>query len=83
VAADATEPTRGAFLLAFDPARSGGADAARIAATVDEDWRRAGGHLPARFDALPDDASGLPGTIDLPEASVAWLRAHRTGTPSP
>lgn len=72
---------RGAVLIAFDPARAGGVDAASAASALDRDWRGAGGHLPARFDALPTDAADLPSSIEIPEDAVAWLRDHTTGAP--
>src|SRR5699024_9385562 len=44
---------RGALVLALDPAELGGGDAADVCARLGLDWETAGGHLPARFDALP------------------------------
>lgn len=66
--------TRGAVVIAFDPARAGGADAAEAAAALDRDWRAAGGHLPARFDTLPADPAELPASVALDENAVTWLR---------
>ncbi|WP_337004822.1 Ldh family oxidoreductase [Microbacterium sp. LB12] len=65
--------TRGAVVIAFDPARAGGADAAASASVLDRDWRAAGGHLPARFDVLSDDPAHLPTSIELADDALAWL----------
>lgn len=75
-----TEPasptSRGAVIIAFDPARAGGTDAAADASALDRDWRAAGGHLPSRFDALPSEATALPASIDLDDDTVTWLRGR-------
>lgn len=67
--------SRGAVVIAFDPARAGGSDAAAAAAALDRDWRAAGGHLPARFDALPADPAELAASVELDENVLAWLRS--------
>lgn len=71
--------TRGAVVIAFDPARAGGADAAEAAAALDRDWRAAGGHLPARFDMLPADPAELPASVALDENAATWLRNASEG----
>ncbi|MEU4015712.1 Ldh family oxidoreductase [Microbacterium sp. NPDC028030] len=71
--------SRGALLIAFDPARAGGADTAAAASALDRDWRGAGGHLPARFDVLATDTADLPGSVDLGGDDVAWLRDTASG----
>lgn len=68
--------TRGAVVIAFDPARAGADDAAAAVSALDRDWRAAGGHLPARFDVLTAEASDLPANLDIPEDAVSWLRAR-------
>ncbi|MFK3679069.1 Ldh family oxidoreductase [Microbacterium sp. NPDC090218] len=73
--------TRGAVLIAFDPARAGGADAASAASALDRDWRAAGGHLPARFDALPTDAADLPASVEVSDDAVSWLRDRTPEAP--
>lgn len=71
--------TRGAVVIAFDPARAGAVDAASAAAELDRDWRAAGGHLPARFDVLTADPADLPSTIDIPVDALDWLRERGEG----
>lgn len=75
--------TRGALVLAFDPAQAGGIGADRIAVSVGRDWTAAGGHLPARFDTLPVTADRLTGTLAVDDDSVAWLCARRDGSGRP
>ena len=75
--------TRGAVIIAFDPARAGGADATEAASALDRDWRAAGGHLPARFDVLPADPADLPASIDLEDDALAWLHRDPEGEPTP
>lgn len=75
--------TRGAVVIAFDPARAGADDAAAAAADLDRDWRAAGGHLPARFDVLTADSADLPTTIDIPGDAVDWLRERGERTARP
>lgn len=65
--------TRGAVVIAFDPVATGAVDAPEATTRLGEDWRRAGGHLPARFDALPDSHDALPATIGLTAAAAGWL----------
>lgn len=67
---------RGAMILAFDPARAGGASAADDATRLAADWVNAGGHLPARFDALGDELT-LDSTarIQVERAALNGLRA--------
>jgi LDH2 family malate/lactate/ureidoglycolate dehydrogenase len=72
--------SRGAVLVAFDPARAGGADAAAATATLDHDWRAAGGHLPTRFDVLGDTPDDLPDALDIEDSAVAWLSERTTGS---
>ncbi|GAA1949884.1 Ldh family oxidoreductase [Agromyces allii] len=72
--ADARQPaTRGAIVIAFDPKAAGAVDATGASARLGEDWRAAGGHLPARFDALPPSLDALPETITLTTAAAEWL----------
>lgn len=73
--------SRGAVIVAFDPARAGGTDASAAAAALDRDWRAAGGHLPARFDVLGDGPDDLPGTLDIDEDAAAWLSDRVAGSP--
>ncbi|PRA79207.1 lactate dehydrogenase [Microbacterium sp. MYb66] len=77
---DSETPTgRGAVIIAFDPARAGGTDAAAAASALDRDWRAAGGHLPARFDVLATDPAQLPASMDVDDDSVHWLRSRAEG----
>lgn len=71
--------SRGAVIVAFDPARTGGTDAAAAAATLDRDWRAAGGHLPARFDVLGDGPEDLPDALDIEDSTIAWLSDRVAG----
>lgn len=71
---DAGDRTRGAVVIAFDPARTGGHDAAGAAVRLSDDWIRAGGHLPGRFDGLPSTRQSLPSSFDPDPAGLAWLR---------
>lgn len=73
------QTSRGAIIIAFDPSRAGGSDAAAAAADLDRDWRGAGGHLPARFDVLATDTADLPSHLDLGIDADAWLRARNEG----
>ncbi len=73
--------SRGAVLIAFDPARAGGADIAQGTAALDREWRGAGGHLPARFDALASNPADLPDAIRVSEETASWLRARTTEAP--
>lgn len=73
--------TRGAVIVAFEPARAGGTDTAAAAAALDRDWRAAGGHLPARFDVLGDGPDGLPDTLDIDDDAAAWLSDRVAGSP--
>lgn len=75
--------TRGAVVIAFDPARAGADDAAAAVSALDRDWRAAGGHLPARFDVLTAQASDLPAILDIPEDAVSWLRSRGEGVARP
>ncbi|GGM51033.1 Ldh family oxidoreductase [Microbacterium saperdae] len=68
--------SRGAVIIAFDPARAGGTDTAASAAALDRDWRAAGGHLPARFDVLGDGPEELPGALDIDDTAATWLSAR-------
>lgn len=61
---------RGAMVLAFDPARAGGGAAADDAARLAADWVHAGGHLPARFDALGNELT-LDSTARVQVESLA------------
>lgn len=64
---------RGATVVALDPARSGGTAAAATVAEIADQWATAGGHVPARFDALPE-ASGVPGgSVTLTPAAARTL----------
>lgn len=74
--------TRGLVLIAFDPARAGGTDAAAGATRLADDWRTAGGHVPARFDALPLGAADLPADIEADPDGLTWLRTRREGSTS-
>lgn len=67
--------TRGAIVIAFDPLATGAVDAAGAATRLSGDWCAAGGHLPARFDALPAGLTELPDTIAVSRASEEWLSA--------
>lgn len=73
--------SRGAVLIAFDPARAGGTDAAEATAALDREWRGAGGHLPARFDTLTADPAELPETIPVRDEAAAWLRGRASEAP--
>ncbi len=71
---------RGALILAFDPARAGGAHAAADAARLAADWVGAGGHLPARFDRLADARDpATPLAVDAD--ALAALRAAAATEP--
>lgn len=72
--------SRGAVIVAFDPVRAGGTDAAAAASTLDRDWRAAGGHLPARFDVLGDRPEDLPDALEIEESAVAWLSDRVAGS---
>ncbi|GAA1620472.1 Ldh family oxidoreductase [Leucobacter chromiireducens] len=72
---------RGALVLALDPARAGGARAALDTAQLAADWSAAGGHVPARFDALPLGAAVPRGDVTVAAESLAALRALRDGGP--
>jgi LDH2 family malate/lactate/ureidoglycolate dehydrogenase len=71
--------TRGAVVIAFDPVATGAGDAAGAATRLGSDWAQAGGHVPARFDALPDALDGLPATIELSRDAADWLSSRSTG----
>ncbi|MCK2036872.1 Ldh family oxidoreductase [Microbacterium sp. SSW1-49] len=73
--------TRGAVIVAFEPARAGGTDTEAAAAALDRDWRAAGGHLPARFDVLGDGKDDLPDTLDIDDDAAAWLSDRVAGSP--
>ncbi|NJI60828.1 lactate dehydrogenase [Microbacterium oxydans] len=77
----AAPSSRGAVLIAFDPARAGGADIAQGTAALDREWRGAGGHLPARFDALASNPADLPHAIRVSEETASWLRARTSEAP--
>lgn len=66
---------RGALILAIDPAAAGGGDVALDTAQLAADWRAAGGHVPARFDALPPSVTAVTEPITVSAASLAALRA--------
>lgn len=66
---------RGALILAIDPAAAGGGDVALDTAQLAADWRAAGGHVPARFDALPPSVTAVTEPINVSAASLAALRA--------
>ena len=70
---------RGAFVLALDPARAGGDSAALDSVQLAADWRAAGGHVPARFDALPFGESAPSGQVTVTTESLAALRALASG----
>lgn len=67
---------RGALIIAFRPDAVGAESAAAASADLDRDWRAAGGHLPARFDALPTRSDELPEFVAVDEAVVAALHAR-------
>ncbi|MFD6055242.1 Ldh family oxidoreductase [Agromyces sp. NPDC060279] len=69
----AADGTRGAILIAVDAGGTGAADVAAGAARFADEWRAAGGHLPARFDALPPRTTALAGRIALDGTTTAWL----------
>ncbi|MFK4729261.1 Ldh family oxidoreductase [Agromyces mediolanus] len=71
----AADGTRGALLIAVDAAAIGGMDVAAGTARLAEEWRAAGGHLPARFDALPSRTALLAGRVAVDGSTAAWLEA--------
>ncbi|WP_217184020.1 Ldh family oxidoreductase [Streptomyces sp. AC495_CC817] len=75
----AGDGSRGAIVIAFDPARTGSGDAGAAASALARDWSAAGGHVPARFDALPRAGEVFPATIDVGEGELSWLRAREEG----
>lgn len=71
---DATHSaTRGAAVLVVNPALTGGVDAADSVASVASDWAAAGGHVPARFDALAAPGTPVSGTVTLSRAALAGI----------
>lgn len=71
--------SRGAIVIAFDPGATGATDAGGAAVRLGEDWQRAGGHLPARFDALPGALDELAPTITVGNPAAEWLTAAGEG----
>ncbi|GAA2459173.1 hypothetical protein GCM10009857_25010 [Agromyces soli] len=75
----AADGTRGAILIAVDASGTGAADVAAGAARFADEWQAAGGHLPARFDALPTRTSTLAeqpaptARVALDESTAEWL----------
>lgn len=67
---------RGALILALDPAAAGGGDVALDTAQLAADWRAAGGHVPARFDALPPSVTAVAELVSVSAQSLAALRAR-------
>ncbi len=90
----ATSPTTVAALRAArdhgeDLPEPGGFDAdgravrdADVCARLGLDWETAGGHLPARFDALPTDPAQAPPMLSVPRASITALEKAAEGSAS-
>jgi (2R)-3-sulfolactate dehydrogenase (NADP+) len=67
---------RGAVIIAFDPARAGGSGIAETCAEIAAEWRAAGGHVPGRFDALPQGHEDLEGAVALTQHQYDALLAR-------
>lgn len=76
---EAADGARGAIVIAFDPARAGGTDAAASATRLAADWTAAGGHLPERFDRLPSSVDALSEALDLDAQDLDRLHARLEG----
>ena len=70
-------PERSALVIAYSPAAMGNQDAGALCAQLTKDWKGAGGHVPARFDALPLERAQLPSTISIHSETLSALRARR------
>lgn len=70
---------RGALLLALDPASTGGLHAADVGAELSAAWTASGGHLPARFDALPLDPADETGAVRVSAAALHELESASAG----
>lgn len=70
---------RGALLLALDPASAGGLHASDVGAELSAEWIASGGHLPARFDALPLDPADETGAVRVSAAGLRELESASAG----
>lgn len=61
---------RGAMLVALHPEH----DITAATEQLVDDWRSAGGHVPARFDALASDSEALTGFVTMTSASLETLQ---------
>ena len=72
------ESRRGAVVIAVDPRALGSTNFESAVTHIGELWQTAGGHLPARFDALGGSDDPLPECIDMPARAVKMLHTLRT-----
>lgn len=70
-------PERSALVIAYAPAAMGNQDAGQLCEQLTKDWKGAGGHVPARFDALPLERAQLPSKMSIHSETLSALRARR------